>query len=289
MTELGLVRWIRDRGHGIGDDCAILPPGGRGRELLVTTDLLIEGVHFRRTHQPELVGHKALGRGLSDIAAMGATPRWCLLSLALPPWATTAWTKRFYSGLLALAKRHRTKLVGGDLAHSNRLTADIVVIGEAPRTAILRRDGARPGDGIYVTGVLGAAGVANYAPTLFEPRLVTGRFLAGLRATACMDLTDGLALDLHRLCLESKAGAVIDRPLPVAHGATLTQALEAGEDYELLFTASAEPPRSHRGLPITRIGTIVSGRPGTLELFGRRLAPKGYDHFKKKKQGDFPA
>lgn len=283
MTELGLIHWIRRRGHGIGDDCAILP-GGRGQELLVTTDMLIEDVHFRRGHKPELIGHKALGRGLSDIAAMGGTPRWCLLSLALPPWASTAWTRRFYNGLLALAKRHRTKLVGGDLAHSDRLMADIVVIGEAPRSAILRRDGARPGDGIYVTGVLGAAGVRNYAPTLFEPRIATGRFLHG-RASACMDLTDGLALDLHRLCLESKAAAVIDRPLPVAHGATLTQALEAGEDYELLFTAPAEPPRSHRGLPITRIGTIVRGRAGTLELFGRRLAPKGYDHFRKQTKG----
>lgn len=276
MTELSLIRWIRGRGHGIGDDCAILP-GGRGLELLVTTDLLIEDVHFRRAHRPELVGHKALGRGLSDIAAMGGTPRWCLLSLALPPWATAAWTKRFYNGLLALAARHRTKLAGGDLAHSNRLTADIVVIGEAPREAILRRSGARRGDGIYVTGVLGGAGVRNYAPTPFEPRLATGRFLRG-RASACMDLTDGLALDLHRLCLESKLAAVIDRPLPVANGATLTQVLEAGEDYELLFTAPAEPPRSHRGLPITRIGTMVRGKPGNLELFGRRLTPRGYDH-----------
>ena len=278
MTELELVRWIRARGKGIGDDCAVLP-GGRGNDLLVTTDMLIEGVHFRRADPAALVGHKALARGLSDIAAMGGQPRWCLLSLALPEWTTAAWIKRFFAGLLALAKTHRTALVGGDTSHARQATADIVVIGEAPHGEQLRRDGARPGDGIYVSGRLGAAGVRRYAPVKIEPRLGLGRFLRS-RATACMDLTDGLSLDLHRLCVESKVAAVIDRPLPVAARATLEQALYAGEDYELLFTARCKPPRSHHGVPLTRIGSIVKGPAGRIELFGDRHTPRGYDHLR---------
>ena len=278
MTELELVGWIRARGRGIGDDCAVLP-GGRGNDLLITTDMLIEDVHFRRADPPALVGHRALARGLSDIAAMGGVPRWCLLSLAVPEWAKPAWIKRFFTGLLALAKQHRTLLVGGDTSHARQAAADIVVVGEVPHGEELRRGGARPGDGIYVSGALGGAGARAYAPVKIEPRLPLGRFLRG-RATACMDITDGLSLDLRRLCTESRAAALIDRPLPVAHGATLEQALYAGDDYELLFTAPEDPPRSHRGVPITRIGSIVRGPAGRIELFGQRHAPKGYDHLR---------
>ncbi len=276
MTELELVRWIGARGRGIGDDCAVLP-GGHGNDLLVTTDMLIEDVHFRRNDPPALVGHQALARGLSDIAAMGGEPRWCLLSAAWPEWATPAWIKRFFAGLLALAKQHRTHLVGGDTSHARQAAADIVVIGEAPHGEELRRSGAKPGDGIYVSGALGGAGVRNYAPVKIEPRLALGRFLRS-RATACMDITDGLSLDLYRLCTASRAAAAVDRPLPVAKGATLEQALQSGDDYELLFTAREEPPRSHRGVPITRIGSIVRGPAGRIDLFGARHTPKGYDH-----------
>lgn len=292
MNEIELVKWIgRQRGvEGLGDDCAILP-GGRGSEILVTTDMLIEDVHFRRRHAPELVGHLALARGLSDIAAMGGIPSACLLSLALPKWTTDDWVQRFYAGLLKLARRHKTPLAGGDISHSVKLTADIVVIGECPRQWILRRGGARPGDGIYVSGGLGGAGVRKYEPVAFEPRIALGHFLsnsfanADWQITACMDITDGLALDLHRLCVESKVAAVIDRPLPVAPGATLKQALSAGEDYELLFTGDGEIPEWHEGVPLTRIGTIAKGRPGAMTLFGQPLEPRGYDHLKKKQAG----
>jgi thiamine-monophosphate kinase len=153
------------------------------------------------------------------------------------------------------------------------------VIGEVPRGEELRRTGARPGDGIYVSGGLGAAAVRNYRPVKVEPRLALGRFLRP-RATACMDITDGLSLDLHRLCMASGVAAVIDHPIPVAPGASLEQALHGGDDYELLFTARKAPPGSHRGLPITRIGSIVGGTAGRIELFGRRHVPKGYDHLR---------
>ena len=170
--------------------------------------------------------------------------------------------------------------MGGDTSHASTAAGDIVVIGEAPHGEALLRSGAQPGDGIYVSGALGGAGVRGYSPVKIEPRLGLGRFLRG-RASACMDLTDGLSLDLHRLCVASRVSAVIDRPLPVAHGATLEQALHAGDDYELLFTAPGKPPRSHRGLPLTRIGSIVRGPAGRIELFGLKHSPRGYDHLAK--------
>ncbi len=298
-SELALVERLRRKAArlaappglllGIGDDCAIYRPTP-GRHLVFTTDLLIEDVHFRRsTHTARDAGHKALARGLSDIAAMGATPRFCLVSLQAAPWTGPRWIDGFYNGLLALAARTGTALAGGDLARAASFTCDIVVCGSLPAGAALRRSGARPGDALYVTGTLGASslglatarGPARKRHLRPEPRLAAGRFLQR-RATACMDLSDGLSLDLHRLCRESRVAAVIDRPLPVFPGASLDQALHGGEDYELLFTASpaTKIPASRDTLPFTRIGTIVQGTPGRVTFFGARLAPLGYDHFR---------
>ena len=163
--EIGVLEAIRQRAAlagrsplvlGIGDDCAVFRPRGSPDDLLFTTDLLLEDVHFRRdTHRPEDVGHKALARGLSDIAAMGGEPRFCLVSLSLAPWADRRWLNGFYRGLLRLAKRYAAPLAGGDLARSAQLACDIVVCGAAPKGRALRRDGARPGDGIFVSGRLG--------------------------------------------------------------------------------------------------------------------------------------
>jgi thiamine-monophosphate kinase len=277
---------------GIGDDCAIFRPAGAKEDLLFTTDLLVEGVHFdRATHPPAAVGHKALARGLSDIAAMGGKPNFCLLSLAVPGWADAAWITRFYDGLLRLARRAGVILAGGDLARAERCACDIVVAGSVPRGSALRRSGARPGDAIYVSGRLGGSalglatgkGPAWKRHLLPEPRLELGRFLRGrLRATAAMDLSDGLSLDLRRLCVASKVSAEIEAP-PIFPRATLDQALNGGEDYELLFTVRAGtrvPPRFEK-LPLTRIGTILRGSPGRILFSGRPLAPLGYDHFKR--------
>jgi thiamine-monophosphate kinase len=276
---------------GIGDDCAIFRPRGAPEDLLFTTDMLIEGVHFRReTHGAGDVGWKALARGLSDIAAMGGEPRFCLLSLAVAPWVETRWLDGFYGGLLRLAKRTRTPLMGGDLAHAEKTMCDIVVCGAAPRGTALRRDGACAGDAIYVSGALGASalGLSSGGGRAWrrhlrpQPRLALGRFLrARLRATAAMDLSDGLSLDLHRLSLASGLSAEIGAP-PRFPGATLEQALHGGEDYELLFTAPARArvPPDFEGLPLTRIGAMHKGRPGAVELEGAPLAPLGYDHFR---------
>jgi thiamine-monophosphate kinase len=273
---------------GIGDDCAIYRPRSRAEELVFTTDMLIEDVHFsRETHTSGQVGYKALARGLSDIAAMGAEPRFCLLSVAFPKWANQQWIGRFFDGLLALARETGTELAGGDLAHSAKLTCDIVVCGAAPVGSALRRDRARAGDAIYVSGSLGASalGLATRRGAAWkrhlrpEPRLALGRYLRG-RATAAMDISDGLSTDLHRLCLASHISAEIGSP-PVFRGASLQQALHGGEDYELLFTARPNKrfPTAVAGVPLTRIGVCRRGRPGEVRLNGEPLATKGYDHF----------
>jgi thiamine-monophosphate kinase len=277
---------------GIGDDCAIVRPRGAAEDWLYTTDMLIEGTHFRReTHGARDVGWKALARGLSDVAAMGGEARFCLLSLALASWVEVRWLDGFYDGLLALAKSAGAALIGGDLARTDRVMCDIVVAGTVPRGKALRRDGARVGDAIYVSGALGgsALGLAAGRGKVWlrhkrpQPRLALGRFLrARLAATAAMDLSDGLSLDLHRLCAASGLRAEISTP-PVYRGATLAQALHGGEDYELLFTvpARARVPDEFEGLSLTRIGTMRKGTAGAVEMDGAPLPPLGYDHLRR--------
>ena len=277
---------------GIGDDCAIVRPRGAAEDWLYTTDMLIEETHFRReTHSARDAGWKALARGLSDIAAMGGEARFCLLSLALPGWVDARWVDGFYDGLLALANRAGAALIGGDLARADRVMCDIVVAGTVPRGKALRRDGARAGDAIYVSGALGgsALGLASSRGRAWlrhkrpEPRLALGRFLRNtVGATAAMDLSDGLSLDLHRLCAASGLRAQISEP-PVYRGATLAQALHGGEDYELLFTAPARVrvPDEFEGLALTRIGTMRKGLAGAVEMSGAPLPPLGYDHLRR--------
>jgi thiamine-monophosphate kinase len=303
--ELELIERIRRRAFpalspglvvGIGDDCAVFRPRGAAEDLLFTTDLLVEGTHYlRATHTAEDVGWKTLARGLSDIAAMGGSPRFCLVSLALAPWQTGRWVDGFYRGLLRLARREKTPLAGGDLGHGERAMCDIVVCGAVPQGTALLRGGGRAGDAIYVSGALGgsalglargnrrggAAAWKKHARP--EPRLALGQFLRRrLGATAAMDLSDGLSLDLRRLALESRVKAEIEAP-PRYPGASLEQALHGGEDYELLFTVPARTrvPAEFAGVPLTRIGALRQGRPGDVSLDGRPLPPLGYDHLRR--------
>lgn len=298
MTERKLIdkitSWSGPPGEGvirgIGDDCAVFRPKA-GEDLVFTTDFLIEDVHFRReTHKAADVGYKALARGLSDIAAMGAAPRFCLLSLALPEWADNRWVEGFYKGLLGLAAAHGTTLAGGDLARAGKLVCDIVVCGSVARNKALRRDGAKPGDVLFVSGLLGgsALGLATGKGKPWkkhlhpEPRVALGRALREWGATACMDLSDGLSLDLHRLCVASNVSASLDGELPLFPGASPAQGIHGGEDYELLFTVrdEAKVPDQFDALPLTRIGTILDGNPGRMRIGGEfELLPMGYDHF----------
>lgn len=278
MNEVAFVEWIRKQAAtprlreliiGIGDDCAVFRPRP-GEDLLFKTDPLIEGIHFTNAMPPEAVGARALARSLSDIAAMGGEPRFCLVSLAAGPHHDEAWRKSFFRGLLKLAQRTNTALAGGDLSHTlHESHIEVMVSGAVPKGEALRRDGARLGHAIYVSGALGKPWARG-----IRPRLALGQQLRGL-ATACMDLSDGLSLDLHRLCKASGVAAQIDR-VPVAKGSTEDRAFHGGEDYELLFTLAAGKP-TPKGTH--RIGTIVKGKPGSLFFKGEPLTPRGYDHF----------
>ncbi len=333
-TELALIAGIRARSShlrnpalklGIGDDCALLRLRP-GEEMAVTTDLSIDGHHFRlECHPPEAIGHRTLARGLSDLAAMGARPIAAFLSLGLPrnllqkAKRRKPWLDLFFDGFLSLAAAHQTPLAGGDLAESPIVVADIVLAGAVRRGKALLRSGARPGDLLYVTGSLGgsAAGLARLAqwapeqkrtrsrqmplripahlatilePHLYpQPRIAQGLWLvARSRATAAIDLSDGLSTDLTHLCEESGVAAELNAAsLPIHPAATLQQALHGGEDYELLFTApnSARIPRSIGGVPVTLIGRILRRRSGktTIRLITSRgprpLEPQGWEHF----------
>lgn len=288
MNESGIIRAISRWAQaapgagliaGIGDDCAIIRPHA-DEDLLLTTDLVIEGVHFLRGVQsPAEIGWKAMARGLSDIAAMGGIPRFALLSLALAPWTGTRELRGFYAGAGRLAQRYGVRIIGGDITKSRLFTCDIAVAGAAPRGGALRRGGAKPGDGIYVSGPLGRAAASGWR-TRPEPRVELGiQLRRRYHATACMDLSDGLALDLPRMMLASGASAELQSSaIPLARGATLEQALHGGEDYELLFTLPPTHRRSAAG-GLALIGYVTAGFPGRVRMDGKRLVRRGWDPF----------
>jgi thiamine-monophosphate kinase len=317
LAEKTIIAAIRSQARpgravvaGIGDDCAILKIPARD-EALVTTDFSLEGMHFRRAwHPPEVVGHRCLVRGLSDIAAMGGRPIAAFLSLAVPRDLPQSWVNRFLKGLLRLASASGISLAGGDTAESPRgVLADIVVVGSAPKGKAIRRSGARPGDRIYVTGALGGSAAAldllfsghklqakNF-PQHFHPlpRLKVGEFLRRKKlASAMIDISDGLSTDLAHICEESGVGAEIladatprSKIGKPARGVDLKFALHGGDDYELIFTA----PRGKRipariaGVPITQIGHITGDKRMVLvDSEGRRseLRPQGWEHFRRR-------
>jgi thiamine-monophosphate kinase len=268
VTEDSIVKTLRRRAPLIGDDCAVTATP-RDVDLLFTTDFSIEGVHFTRKSTAEQIGYRAVARSLSDIAAMGGTPRYCLVSIALAPWTDRRWINGLYRGIHKMLGQATTSLAGGDISHADQFVCDVMVCGFVAKGKALLRSGARGGDILYVSGPLGGWRHKR----VVEPRLDAGRKLIG-KATACMDISDGLALDLHRLCRASGVAATIDA-IPLIKGATIEQALNDGEDYELLYTA---PQRVRvEGL---RIGTIVKGKPGAITFQGKRVSPRGYDHLR---------
>jgi thiamine-monophosphate kinase len=292
---------------GIGDDAAVVAEES-GRETLVTTDLLIEDVHFKLEYTPPyLLGHKAIAVSLSDIAAMGGAPRFAFLSLGIPhsalrtPQSGEFW-EEFFAGYFDLAARFGVALVGGDTSASpDRLVIDSVIMGGCARGQAVRRDGARVGDAVYVTGGLGASAAglellrrgarvggtddgpsqrALRAHLMPEPRVEFGRLVGERRlATAMLDVSDGLTQDLAHICEESNVAALIDsEAVPVASAASLVAgdaaasfdlAVSGGEDYELLLTAnpSAEAELMKAAgecqVPLTRVGEVVARNAGS--------------------------
>lgn len=305
----GLVR------TGIGDDAAVIRPSPR-TEWVVTTDAFLEDVHFlRRFHPPKAVGYKALARATSDIAAMGARPRYFLLSLALPDSCTGKWLDEFLGGMALAARRFGLSLVGGDTTKHRTVMASLTVIGEIDSGRAILRSGARPGDLLYVSGRLGEAelGLRLVLKGLHtkkrwqklvkkhlypEPHLALGQWLVARRlATSMIDTSDGLSTDLGHICKSSGVGAVVwaDK-IPLANvppdmkrqGLDATQlALDGGEDYELLFTVpkrfARRLPGIVAGVPVTFIGEITTGKEiALIDLRGRRmpLRPGGWDPFR---------
>ncbi len=320
LSEFEIIRRFfthRARGAvlGVGDDAAIVR-GRRGADLVVTTDLLVSGRHFRPDADPAQLGHKALAVNLSDMAAMGAAPRWATLALAISK-PDARWLAAFSRGFMRLARRHGVDLIGGDTTRGP-LAICVQVIGEVPGGQALRRDGARPGDDVWVSGRLGDAGLmlaalagqvrvsrreqARLAPRLHvpDPRVGLGIALRGV-AHSAIDISDGLLADLGHICERSRLAAVIDMER-VPRSATLhrhlsrpaarTALLAGGDDYELCFTAGvrqrARIARLARRLRValTRIGTIVPRRrrrPSVTVLGKDRkalvLGRRGFDHF----------
>jgi thiamine-monophosphate kinase len=288
---------------GVGDDCALLRPDA-GLELALTTDMLVEGTHFLPDAEPRSLGHKALAVNLSDLAAMGAAPRWALLALALPA-ADAAWLEPFSAGFFALAERYGVELVGGDTTRAPLRTITVTAIGEVPAGVALFRAGARPGDDIWVSGELGGAALGLARPQIAaaaarlhrpEPRVELGERLRGL-AHAAIDISDGLTSDLGHILERSQVGALVHyAQLPRASAFSTLQnqelekscVLSGGDDYELAFTAALERRTAiaalsaELGLPLTRIGTIQAGEP-RLVVLDERNRPmdyrRGFDHF----------
>ncbi len=295
---------------GIGDDAALLQPAP-GQVLAVSSDMLVAGRHFFADVAPDRLGHKALAVNLSDLAAMGATPRWAVLAFALPE-AEPAWLEGLMAGFFALAGRHGVDLVGGDTTRGP-LNLCVTVLGEVPAGQALRRDAARAGDELWVSGTLGGAALAlrhalgevaldpataartRLCLELPEPRIALGLALRGL-AHAAIDISDGLAADLGHILTRSGLGATLQwscLPLePALHGLDAALALRCGlaggDDYELCFTAPAAQRAAitslgeRLGLPLTRIGRIEA-KPGLrlIDAEGRvmSLPARGFDHF----------
>lgn len=305
---------------GIGDDAAVLRPLGSGECLAITTDMLLEEVDFRRSWiTPAQLGHKSLAANLSDLAAMGAKPRFFTVALALPSDVTQAWIHAFYRGISRLADRQDAALIGGDLSRSpSGIQVTITAIGTAPANQFRYRSGGHPGDLLYVTGVLGraAAGLALLqqgrgtgknsaeraalaAQRTPEPRCEAGVWLAKHDMAKCMmDLSDGLSMDLPRLCEASGVGAEIYRnQVPIFDAARAWHCkpeelgLHGGEDFELLFAVTPHkrerfeavyPARFPRFSLIGRLRQVQG--VDWAESPGARLSPliaRGFDHFRK--------
>lgn len=305
LRHLGAVR--TDVALGIGDDAALLRPAA-GCELVQTTDALVEHVHFLPGAPPRSLGHRALAVNLSDIAAMGANPAWALLSLTLPA-VDEDWLAGFAAGFGTLARAHGVALVGGNLSRGP-LTATVLLSGQVPAGAALRRSGARDGDEIWVSGTLGDAALARQRPAANEadthrawlrarhefpsPRVALGAALRGI-ASACIDLSDGLFADLPRLAGASACGAELEvDQLPLSEAArsiggaeAWQQALAGGEDYELCFAApparaaQVEAAAAQVAVPVRRCGRLRA-QPG-LELRRERavieFSHSAFDHF----------
>jgi thiamine-monophosphate kinase len=291
LGEKGLLRLLT--GHwkadslrvptGVGDDCAVLRGEGKDHFLLFKTDAVVEGVHFTPRERPELIGRKALARALSDLAAMGASPVAAVITLGVPRDESVRRLRAIYRGLERLAKKYRVNLVGGETTRARQLFLNVALLGECRGYRPVLRSGARAGDFIFVTGRLGATRARRHL--VFEPRLAEGQWLArhGL-ASSLMDLSDGLGADLPRLAAASGVDFHLDpTAIPRSRGASLREAIDDGEDYELLFTTKSSFANTLKkkwpfATPLHCIGVMGPRGRGSRES----LFAYGFDHFKQR-------
>lgn len=287
---------------GSGDDCAVLDFGIPEELLLFKTDAVVEGIHFKADAAPEKIGHKALARCLSDIAAMAGTPTAALVTIALPKTFDTAFIEGVYTGMTALARKHDVAIAGGETTtNPERILISVALIGLVPRGKAALRSGAEAGDAIFVTGELGGSLAARHLE--FEPRLAEARWLAEHFAIhAMIDLSDGLAGDLRHILKASRVGAeLLTSSLPISRAAKLASkaessaktpllaALTDGEDFELLFTVASKDAvpvldawkKQFPKLALTCIGKITAGEGVTLrdKTGARPMTLHGYEHF----------
>jgi thiamine-monophosphate kinase len=287
---------------GAGDDCAVLEAGAPDRLLLFKTDAVVEGVHFTPETAPERIGHKALGRCLSDIAAMAGTPTVALVTIGLPPGFEPERVEAIYSGMNTLARQHQVAIAGGETTTSpERIFISVALLGWVPRGKGVLRSGAEVGDAIFVTGELGGSLAGKHLD--FEPRLTEARWLAQhFSLHAMLDVSDGLAGDLRHILTASRVGAELLTPsIPISREARLAAkahpsakpallaALTDGEDFELLFTVASRDAvplldawrQQFPKVPLTCIGKIKAGDGITLrdKHSVRPLAAHGYEHF----------
>lgn len=312
-ARLSMPSWVV---VGPGDDAAVIAPD-RGTLQVLTTDAIVDGVHFDRRFVPaDAIGHRALAVNLSDLAAMGAEPRGALLSFMLPDSLEVEVVDGVVDGLLRLAERHRVTLLGGNITRTpGPFTIDVTALGAVRPRRVLTRAGARPGDEVFVTGTLGDAavgldllrsGAADRTGRCIErylrpePRVRAGLLLGRTRAaSSCMDLSDGLADGLRQVAAASGVGVVVDASsIPLSdeardwHAARHTDPVDAaltrGDDYELLFTVRRSQLGRFKGvrrglgdLPITRIGVMTSEQDLRVRYDGAtRALPSGFEHFR---------
>ncbi len=268
---------------GVGDDCAVLRGEGRSHFLLFKTDAVVEGVHFKKNERPEFIGRKALARALSDLAAMGAAPLAAVVTLGVPREESVRRLSAIYRGLEAVAKKYGVNLVGGETTRARQLFINVALLGECRGYRPVLRSGARAGDSIFVTGLLGATRKRHHL--VFDPRLAEGQWLARHKiASSLIDLSDGLGADLPRLAAASHVSFQLDpKAIPRARGATFAAALNDGEDYELLFTTKPSFAETLKKkwpfvTPLHCIGVV-----GPRDSKSRALPiAHGFDHFKQR-------
>ena len=292
LGETGLIERLAKYVKGIGDDCAVIRISKK-RYLLITIDMLLEDVDFKlKEATPYQIGWKSLACGLSDIASMGGAAKYAVVSLGLPGKLSVEFVDGLYRGIKALAKRFDVEIVGGDTNASKKLVIDVALLGFIQPDRLTLRSGAKPGDIICVTGVLGGSYKSKRHLT-FVPRLNEARSLVkNFRITSMIDISDGLSTDLNHIAKESGVGAcVYEELIPLSKDAkNVSAALNEGEDFELLFTMPLREARrlarkglGSNGVKITQIGEILDKKIGVkiIRPDGRvkDLKSKGFSHF----------